>query len=117
MPVVGLLGIGDVYVEVVDHRGGLPEEIAHGRWRRHLHYLEASHLIAVATIPYPDDLSDLLAGQILTIRHLPDADQLGFREFVVRGPGTRGEVLVGDLQRHDSPSYGAASDGGQSTLP
>jgi len=41
----------------------------------------------MALIRHPDDLSDFLAEQILAVCHLPDADQLGLRELVVRELG------------------------------
>jgi hypothetical protein len=68
-------------------------------------------------IRHLDHLSDSLAGQLLTVLHLADADQLGLREFGVCGLDTWRKVLVGDLQRNDNPSYGALSNGGQSTPP
>jgi hypothetical protein len=112
-----LLNIGNVNVEVVNHRRGLSDEIGNGRCCRHHHNLEDPLLIATAMIRHLDHLSDTLAGKLLTVLHLADADQLGLREFGVCGLDTWRKVLVGDLQRNDNLSYSALSNGGQSTPP
>ena len=109
MPEGVLLDIGDVNFDVVDHRRGLSDETGKGRCCRHHHNLEASLLIATAMIRHPDNLSDILAGRLLGVLHLPDADQLGLREVVVCGFGSWRKVLVGDLQRRDDPSFMAQS--------
>src|SRR5215210_4056501 len=71
-----LLSIGNVHVEVVDHRRGLSNDAGVSRVV-HTHDLEVPLLAAVAKIRHPDEISCALAHQLFDILHIPDVERLG----------------------------------------